>query len=102
MRSVGSRPGRLVEVIDRCSCQGRTLFGSLPPAGEGNALRLGVRLLARLLLGAGLRQIPIQYLLAVPVQHAVVARDMVVDLFEILDAMRLARNVGVDRERDDL
>ena len=52
--------------------------------------------------GLRLRQIPIENLLAVPVQHAVVARHVVVDRFEIFDAMRLARDVGVDRERDDL
>src|SRR5256885_17032915 len=59
------------------------------------------KLLRRLLRGC-LPFIPIQDLLAVPVQHAIMPRYMIVDLFEIFDAVRLARDVRVDRQRTDL
>ena len=44
-----------------------------------------------------LRPVPVEDLLAVPVQHAVVPRHMVVDRLEILDPVRLAGDVGMDR-----
>src|SRR6185437_7250121 len=52
--------------------------------------------------GFGNAVVPVENLRAVPVQHALVPIDVVVDRFEIFDAMRLARNVGMDGERADL
>src|SRR5579863_187019 len=46
--------------------------------------------------------IPVENLLAVPVHHAFVPVDIVIDRFEIFDPERLAGNVGVDRNRYDL
>src|SRR4029078_12433760 len=100
MRSVGSRPtgGRLgvsfnvSSVIPECAKRMSGIHrhktrrdaqverpvvmdsGLRPSAGPGMTDELFRRLLRR----TGLRQIPIQDLLAVPVQHAVVLRDMVV------------------------
>src|SRR5215207_3070163 len=51
---------------------------------------------------ASLATVPIQYLAPLPMQHAGVAVDVVVDGFEVVDAVRLARDVGVDRDRHDL
>lgn len=42
--------------------------------------------------------IPIQNLLTVPVHHARVFGHVLVDLFEIFDAERLSRNIGVNRD----
>src|SRR5665213_4332738 len=46
--------------------------------------------------------IPLQNLLAVPVQHALVAVDVIIDRFEIFDAVRLAADVRMNGKRDDL
>src|SRR6202035_4427304 len=46
--------------------------------------------------------IPIEDLGAVPVQHAVETLHVVVDLLEIFYPVRLAADVGVDRQRHDL
>src|SRR5258708_1826932 len=54
-----------------------------------------LRLLPRL-------EVPLQYLLAVPVQHAFRLGDGLVHLLEVLDAERLAADVGMDGDRHDL
>src|SRR6185503_13661024 len=72
---------------------GRAVAGPLAERGLGGDAGLG-------LLGGG--QVPVEDLSAVPVQHALEPTDMVVDRFEILDAMRLAADVGMDRKRHDL
>ena len=46
--------------------------------------------------------VPVEDLLAVPVHDAVELVHVVVDLLEILDPERLAADVGMDRERQDL
>src|SRR3569832_751322 len=46
--------------------------------------------------------VPVQHLLAVPVQHAVESADVVVDLLEILDPVRLAADVGMDSDGAEL
>src|SRR6266542_3408435 len=51
---------------------------------------------------AARRQIPVEDFEPVPVQHAVEAAGVVVDRFEVFDPVRLAADVGVDRERHDL
>src|SRR5581483_3222581 len=52
-------------------------------------------------LGSSLA-VPVEDLFAVPMQHTVEAADIVVNLLEIFDPMRLPADVGVDRERHDL
>ena len=45
--------------------------------------------------------IPLQNLLAGPEHDAVVAANVVVDRFQIFDAVRLAADIGVNGERAD-
>src|SRR4051794_18318661 len=71
----------------------RAAAGPLAERGLGGDSGLG-------LLGGG--QVPVEDLGSVPVQHAFEASDMVVDRFEILDTVRLAADVGMDRKRHDL
>jgi hypothetical protein len=55
------------------------------------------------LLGACSRlQIPVEDFDSVPVQDSGVPGDMLVDSFEIFDAMWLAADIGVDRNRHNL
>src|SRR5665213_2606326 len=46
--------------------------------------------------------IPVENLLAVPVQHALVLVHVVVNLLEIFDPVRLAADVRMDRQRAEL
>src|SRR3979411_702763 len=55
---------------------------------------------AELLAGDAL--VPVEDLRAVPMQHAVEAADIIVDLLEIFDPVRLPADIGVDRQRHDL
>src|SRR5437762_954166 len=48
------------------------------------------------------RLMPVEDFGAVPVQGAGVAVDVIVDGFEVFDAVRLAADIGVDRDRHDL
>src|SRR5262245_28322739 len=48
------------------------------------------------------RQIPVENLRSVPVQHALESADVVIDRFEVFDPMRLAADVRMDCERHDL
>ena len=52
-------------------------------------------------LDLGNAAIPVEDLLAVPVQHAFVLIHVVVDLLEIFDPVRLPADIGVDRQRAD-
>src|SRR5512136_291631 len=53
-------------------------------------------------LDLGNAAVPVEDLLAVPVQHALVLVHVVVDLLEIFDSVRLPADVGVDRQRAEL
>src|SRR5437867_6344528 len=68
----------------RCCSRG---CGARAPARERGLLRL-----PRL-------RVPIEDLLAVPVQHAFEFGDALVHLLKVLDAERLAADVGVDGDR---
>src|SRR5689334_25229299 len=52
-------------------------------------------------LDLGDAAVPVENLLAVPVQNACVFVHIVVDLFEIFDPVRLPGDVGMDRKRAD-
>src|SRR3954466_13742050 len=62
-------------------------FGRTPTLGSG------------LIFGNAL--IPVEDLRAVPVQHALVLVDVLVDRLKIFDPVRLAADVGMDRQRAD-
>src|ERR1700733_12562187 len=47
-------------------------------------------------------QIPLQNLLAGPIEHAIEAADVFIDGFEIFDAVRLPADIGMDGNRKDL
>src|SRR5262245_26055789 len=54
------------------------------------------------LCGLGDGEIPVEDLGAVPMQHALEAARMIVNRFEVFDAVRLAADIGMDRQRHDL
>src|SRR3954463_7964124 len=58
-----------------------------------------------LTLGSGLKfgnaLIPVEDLRAVPMQHALVLVDVLVDRLEIFDPVRLPADVGMDRQHAD-
>src|SRR5215471_15190433 len=54
------------------------------------------------LCGLGDGEIPVDDLGAVPMQHALEAARVIVNRFEVFDAVRLAADIGVDRQRHDL
>src|SRR5215831_19936976 len=56
----------------------------------------------RLSCRAATFEIPIENFLAGPVQHAVEFARVIVDRFQIFDAMRLSAQIGMDRQRHDL
>src|SRR6476620_11778378 len=52
-------------------------------------------------LDLGNAAVPVEDLLAVPVQHTLVLVHVVIDLLEVLNPVRLPADVGVDRQRAD-
>src|SRR5450759_579797 len=72
------------------------------PPEWGLLFFFGCRLRLSGRLDFGNAPVPVENLLAVPVQHAVVLVHVVVDRLEIFDAVRLAADVGVDRQRAEL
>ena len=74
----------------------------MPGTRPGMTLEQGTKLAHDFELVAGDRLVPVEDLHAVPVQHAVEAAHVVVDRLEILDPVRLAADVGMDRQRHDL
>src|SRR6266446_1032406 len=77
--------------------------GAPPAAATGGGVRpLPDRFRLRVLRGALCRQVPIEDLASLPMDHSGMAGDVVVDGFEVFDAVRLARDVRVDRDRHDL
>src|SRR5271163_3167785 len=75
----------------------------IPASGPG---RLTIPLLKRSFCRSSTRrprpQIPVENLRSVPMQHAGIAVDVVVDRFEVFDAVGLAADIGVDRDGHDL
>src|SRR5262245_29555413 len=67
------------------------------PSSSGNPM--AERALGRepRLCGLGGGEIPVEDLGAVPMQHALEAARMIVNRFEVFDAVRLAADIGVDR-----
>src|ERR1700728_3164097 len=61
---------------------------------------LRVPTMSSMLAGAGF-QIPVQNLFAGPVHDTLEASCVLVDRFEIFDAVRLSADVGVNGERED-
>ena len=51
------------------------------------------------LCGLGGGEVPVEDLGAVPMQHALETARMIVNRLEVFDAMRLAADIGVDRQR---
>src|SRR5262249_41916318 len=50
-------------------------------------------------LDLGNAAVPVEDLLAVPVQHTLVLVHIIIDLFEVFDSVRLPADVRVDRQR---
>src|SRR5262249_47751168 len=48
------------------------------------------------------REVPVENLRARPVQHALESSRMIVDRFQIFDAVRLSADIGMDRNGHDL
>ncbi len=81
---------------------GRFLSGEAGARGRRPCSQArGGQSLTRIALGA-LALIPVEDVVAVPEQHVAEAGRIIVDGFQILDPVRLARNVGVDRHRQHL
>src|SRR6516165_9200840 len=54
------------------------------------------------LCGLGGGEVPVEDFGAVPVQHTLETARIIVDRFEVFDAVRLAADIGMDRQRHDL